>query len=202
VVTKNLGRVASAEAVALYALLARADHPLTFAEVCDGMPPAFRNDATRQYREWARKKQPDLDAALNAISGELPDEVRQRAWQWWVRQQLANGLHYGSVLMKTKPGVTRSIRHATVEEKVWTANPDKPPTVRVPVYSESFVPVKWTPDGAGAEAPRLVRKARYLNANDEMMAIVEGLRSKEKDRLLEHLRNGAFALDDQPEPQE
>jgi hypothetical protein len=191
------GRAASDVAVALYALLARADHPLTFAEICAGLPSAFRNDATREYKEWAKGQS---DNHVNAIKGDLPDEVRQRAWEWWVEKQVELGRIKKRLIVTTKPGITKNTRHARLHEKVWSANPNKPPKVTVVVYTQHTQQVDWTPEGAGDAAPRQVVKARYLNANDEMLEIVNGLRTKDKDRLAEHLQNGAFALDDHRSP--
>jgi hypothetical protein len=140
------GQVASEASISLYRLLYNADKPLTFEEILSKLDGGFKNDAYRAYRE-------DVGAES------LDDAGREKAWRWWVDRLMASPSEKRRLIVETTDG--SSVRSRSRENKVYSANREDPPTVRVQVLAWDLVP--WTPE-IGKVTARHVAGLKFLKA--------------------------------------
>ena len=197
---KPRGRPASVVQVDLYRLLFNAGKPLTFKEISEGLNTAYRNDA---YRAYAESGLPEV-RYLNEIKGDWSPELKADAWEWWVERQLRFARDTKRISIARADGErvenVGQWAHIPRDDKVWAAHPDHPPMVRETVTTTNLV--AWNPK-VGQAGVRHTKKRRYLNTNNEMMALLDGIRDKKlAAKLREHMADGAEALDDASQPED
>lgn len=198
--TKPRGRAASVAQVDLYRLLFNAARPLTFKEISEGLNSAYRNDA---YRAYAESGLPEV-RYIEEIKGDWSAELKTAAWEWWVERQLQHARINKRINITRADGQqvehVGQWAHIPRDEKAWSANPGKPPMVRETITTTVTNLVPWNPK-IGQAGVRHTKKRRYLNTNDEVMALLDGIRDKKlAARLRQHMADGAEALDDSSQP--
>jgi hypothetical protein len=153
--------------VDLYRVAYNAGRPVTFAELVDGLPSAYQNDANRAYAKYRDEEGDDP----------IPDPWSRRqlrtALEWWVRgiidhNRKGKEKHFIATLSDGSPLTGRPV---AASEVVYTANRDKPPTVMEQVLVAR--PTKWTPE-IGATGRRHVAGIKFR----DQMARIEPLGSK------------------------
>lgn len=122
--------------VTLYRLLYEAGRPLTGAEIMDRFSPTARATA---YQAWRVKEQ-----ALNHPVKEngWTDREKDTAWQWWIGQVIKRSRASGCVTSLSGKGGSGAMKD--IVARMYSFNPDHPPTIKVKVLVEQTA--KWSPE--------------------------------------------------------
>lgn len=133
--SKPRGGPASDEVVELYKLLYLADRSLSFDEIADQLPSAYRSHAYRQYRDA------QIAQGVPIKDDKWSDREKQTAWHWWVGELVRTSTETKRVSISARDG--SRLRGKRRDQLAYTANRDKPPSVMERVTEDRLV--RWTP---------------------------------------------------------